>query len=106
MHRPILWTLLFFALWACVVPVQAAEVQDRGSVSFAGATILTPDAELNAQLREGKLDPSAVLDIRVAGDGLNVNPLLRKGWTWMAARDIRVKGKPFSFFFVDGRLYS
>ena len=75
-------------------------------ISFARATILTPDGKLNAGLKNGSIQPSAVVDVRMTGEGLIVNPLLRHGWTWLIARGIMVNGAPLSFVFSDGRLYS
>lgn len=98
--RPVLW-IIFIAMSA-----PAGKAGEEGTVSFAGAIIVTPDAGINAQLHGGKLDPAEVVDVRAATDGINVNPLLRKGWTWMAAKGIRAGGKPLSFFFMNGRLYS
>src|SRR5512135_988378 len=70
------------------------------SVSYSGATILTPDRRINAQLREGSVAPGTVVDVRVADGGIIVNPLLREGWTWLAARGIQVKGRTLSFVFL------
>jgi beta-galactosidase len=80
--------------------------QPTGGISFKNAIIITPDASLNAALASGAIPPTAVADVRVTTEGLVVNPILRPGWTWVAAKGISVGGAPLSFVFADGRLYS
>lgn len=80
--------------------------QTTGNVSFENAIIVTPDERVNAALASGAAAPASVVDVRVTAEGLVVNPVLRPGWTWVAAKGIRINGAPFSFVFADGRLYA
>ncbi len=80
--------------------------QTAGSISFKNATILTPDVRVNSELASGSIAPASVVDVRITAEGLVVNPVLRPGWTWVAAKGITVNGSPLSFVFADGRIYS
>ncbi|UCE19485.1 MAG: glycoside hydrolase family 2 protein [Gemmatimonadota bacterium] len=66
----------------------------------------TPDRDLNIQLKNGEVDPFKVFGVITSDDGLTINPSLREGWTWLAAKNLHYKGRPLHFFFFDGWLYT
>ena len=106
MRRTLICLILLLGRPVDDASAQEPSVQGGGAISFLHATIVTPDPAVNMQLREGKLDPATVVDIRIEKEGTIINPVLRKGWNWVAAKGVEVDGKPLSFFFMDGRLYS
>lgn len=99
-------TLLVWILFSSGNAVSGETGPNTGTISFVHAIIITPDTVTNRLLRENKIDPQSVVEVRIRAEGLVVNPILRDGWTWVAAKGIEVDGRPLAFMFLDGRLYS
>lgn len=94
-----IWIFLILSPSICFGAVQE-------SVSGNQSAYLTPDREINRQLKTGEKIPADVFGVRASDDGLVVNPLLKDGWTWLAAKNLEIQGERLSFFFYDGWIYT
>jgi len=66
----------------------------------------TPDAQINKQLQSDDLNVLSFFGVSKTADGLVINPSLKEGWTWLAAKDLPYNDEHLSFFFVDGWLFT
>ncbi len=79
-----------------------------GSFLFGQADflILTPDSDINRQIKGKSISDLGFFQYAEGEDGLTLNPKLPQHWTWMAGRGITSDSRPVEFFFRDGIMFA
>jgi len=68
--------------------------------------LITPDQEINRQIQGKDITSIAFFGFKPDRDGLKVLPVLKPGWTWLAAKNVRYRDKNVSFFWYNGYIYT
>ncbi|MFB0516546.1 MAG: hypothetical protein ACETWG_08075 [Candidatus Neomarinimicrobiota bacterium] len=68
--------------------------------------VLTPDPNVNQQIKGRPFADVDLLQYAEGAEGLTINPKLPPHWTWIAGRGVTGEGRPVEFFFRNGIMFA
>ncbi len=95
--------ILFFTVLSCLLG--ASFCQGNASAQ-SEQQLLTPDPEINRQIRGKDIATIDFFGFKSDTRGLMILPILQPGWTWLAAKNVPYENRTISFFLHDGYLYA
>lgn len=67
---------------------------------------ITPDQDFTNKLNLGVINPYEFFNVSKKGEEITIAPTIPDNWSWFIVEDMEIDEEKYSFFFIDGRIYT